>query len=252
MRSLHARQVRAGEPAGAQAVLADQPLDHARRRRLAVGARDVDDPVRLLRVAQQLHDGERPVERRVDLVLGRARQDPAVDLVGGRAWPPSRPACAGASDRSVLVRAHASYPPASTASTVACSAGPVSISTDSASVSRAIDVAVLLDRGHVLRRDVEREQDPVPHLQAGGLAGVLDDADDVAGVALGAQLVVERRGRARRTRRPAGPRRRPRALAARRPSSARTRSARARTSPSSVVTTTVSAVRRARPRHVRP
>ena len=81
---VHARQVRAGEPTGAQAVLADQPLDHARRRRLAVGARDVHHPVGLLRVAQQLHDGERPVERRVDLVLGGARQDPAVHLVGGR------------------------------------------------------------------------------------------------------------------------------------------------------------------------
>ncbi len=56
-------------------VLADQPLHHARRRRLAVGAGQVHDAVGQLRVAQQPARLAHAVQRRVDPVLGVAVED---------------------------------------------------------------------------------------------------------------------------------------------------------------------------------
>ena len=70
-----AGQVRAGEAAGAQPVLAQQRLDHAGGRRLAVRAGDVHRAERALRVAQQVEHRAHAVERRVDVVLGRPRED---------------------------------------------------------------------------------------------------------------------------------------------------------------------------------
>jgi hypothetical protein len=72
-------QVRAGEPAGAQPVLAQQPLHDPRGRRLAVGAGDMDRRVGRLRVAEQVDDRGDPVQARHQVVLGRAGQDLPVD-----------------------------------------------------------------------------------------------------------------------------------------------------------------------------
>ena len=49
--------MRAGEAAGAEPELAQQRVDHPRRRRLAVGAGEVDDGHGALRRAQQVHQG---------------------------------------------------------------------------------------------------------------------------------------------------------------------------------------------------
>ena len=73
-------QVRGGEPPGGQAHLAQQPLDHPRGRRLAVGAGDVDDREGALGVAQQLHHRGDPVQRRLEVVLGGAGEDRLLHL----------------------------------------------------------------------------------------------------------------------------------------------------------------------------
>ena len=94
----HRLQVRAGEPAGAQPELAQQGLDHAGGRGLAVGARHLDDGRGLLRVAEQVEQGPDPVQGRVDVVLGSPRQDLLLD--GGH----PRGQCGGL--LTVLGRAH--------------------------------------------------------------------------------------------------------------------------------------------------
>ena len=71
----HRDQVRRGEPPGAQPALAQQRLDHPGRRRLAVGAGDVHDRERAVRVAEQADQRRDPVEGRVDLVLRPPRPD---------------------------------------------------------------------------------------------------------------------------------------------------------------------------------
>ena len=72
--------MRRGEPPGGQAHLAQQPLDHPRGRRLAVGAGDVDDREGALGVAQQLHHRGDAVQRRLEVVLGGAGEDRLLDL----------------------------------------------------------------------------------------------------------------------------------------------------------------------------
>ena len=60
----HVGEVRADESPGPQAVLADQPFDHARGRGLAVRAGHVDDAVGVLRVAEQAAGRRDPVQGR--------------------------------------------------------------------------------------------------------------------------------------------------------------------------------------------
>ena len=60
--------------------LAQDRVHHAARRRLAVRAGEVDRRVGPLRVARELHDGTDAVERRADVVLGRAGEDLLLDL----------------------------------------------------------------------------------------------------------------------------------------------------------------------------
>ena len=76
----HRLQVRAGEPADAQADGRDQRLDHPRRGGLAVGAGEVDRGVAALGVAQQLHERLDAVQRRVQLGLGPPAQQRVLDL----------------------------------------------------------------------------------------------------------------------------------------------------------------------------
>ena len=76
----HLEEVGTGEAAGAQAVLAEQPLGHPGRRGLAVRPREVHRPERRLRVAQQPADLGDAVERRDEVVLGGARQHLPLDL----------------------------------------------------------------------------------------------------------------------------------------------------------------------------
>ena len=78
-------EVRAGEAAGPQAVLAQEPLHQPRRGRLAVRARQVDGPEGLLRVSEQTADLADPVQRRDEVVLGGAVEDRLLDL--GQAGP---------------------------------------------------------------------------------------------------------------------------------------------------------------------
>jgi hypothetical protein len=75
--------MRAGETPGAQAALAHQRVDHPGHRRLAVGAGDVDDRERAVRVTQQAGQHRDPVQRRADLML----RTPGVDLELGLAQP---------------------------------------------------------------------------------------------------------------------------------------------------------------------
>ena len=65
-------QVRAGVAPGARADPGEQRVDHAGDRALAVGAGDVDDRVRALRVAEHLDERADAVERRRDAGLGPA------------------------------------------------------------------------------------------------------------------------------------------------------------------------------------
>ena len=64
----------------------DRPISRSIRsiiravRRLAVGAGDVDDREGMLRVAQQLHHGGDAIQRGLEVVLRRARQDRLLDL----------------------------------------------------------------------------------------------------------------------------------------------------------------------------
>ena len=76
----HGGQVRAGEQPGAQAAGAQQRVDHARGRRLAVRPGDVDDRVGPLRVAEQAREVGDPVQGRIDGVLGPAFRDLPLDL----------------------------------------------------------------------------------------------------------------------------------------------------------------------------
>ena len=123
--------------------------------------------------------------------------------------------------------AHASYPPPSTAATLTPQLRRRVGDLDATTRERLArdEVAVRLDGREVLGGHVEREHDPVADLQPGGLARVLDGADDVARVALGAQRVVEREVEHDERRRPgstaaatARPRRRRRRSSARTPS----------------------------------
>ena len=75
-------QVRAREQAGAQAVRAQQALDDAARRRLAVRAGDVDDAVGALRVVEQLEHAARALDARLHPALALALQQRRVDGVG--------------------------------------------------------------------------------------------------------------------------------------------------------------------------
>ena len=79
----HPLDVGAGEAAGAQVQRAQQRVDHARGRRLAVGAGQVDDGVAALRVAEQLGERADPVERRLEPGLGPAGQQGVLDLGKG-------------------------------------------------------------------------------------------------------------------------------------------------------------------------
>jgi hypothetical protein len=62
-------QVRAGEPAHPQSDPGQQRVDHARGRGFAVGAGHLQDRVAVLGVAQHVHQGLDPIERRRDLGL---------------------------------------------------------------------------------------------------------------------------------------------------------------------------------------
>ena len=77
----HVEQVRAREAARLHAESREERVDHARRGRLAVGARDVDRRVGVLRVAQDVQGELDAVERGIDVVLGCARDDGLVDLL---------------------------------------------------------------------------------------------------------------------------------------------------------------------------
>ena len=77
----HVEQVRAREAARLHTKSTQQRVDHARRGGLTVRARDVDRRVGVLRVAQDIESELDAVERGVDVVLGRARDDGLVDLL---------------------------------------------------------------------------------------------------------------------------------------------------------------------------
>ena len=77
----HVEQVRAREAARLHAESREERVDHARRGRLAVGARNVDRRVGVLRVAQDVQGELHTVERGIDVVLGCARDDGLVDLL---------------------------------------------------------------------------------------------------------------------------------------------------------------------------
>ena len=73
-------QVRAGEPAGAQATAAQQRVGHACRGRLAVGTRDVDDWAGALRVAKQADQLGHPVQGEIYRMFGSPGEQLALDL----------------------------------------------------------------------------------------------------------------------------------------------------------------------------
>ena len=75
-------QVRAGEQAGAQAVGADQALDHAARGGLAVRAGDVDDPIGALRIVEQLEHAPGALDSRLHPLFALALEQGVVDGVG--------------------------------------------------------------------------------------------------------------------------------------------------------------------------
>ena len=75
-------EVRAREEAGPQAVRANQRLDHARRRGLAVGAGHVYDAICALRVVEVGEHLRRAVEARLDPRLPRPRDQLLIDCVG--------------------------------------------------------------------------------------------------------------------------------------------------------------------------
>ncbi len=72
-------QVRAGEPAHAQAEAAEQLVDHARRRRLAVGAGHLDDRHRAVRRPEQVDQGGDAGQRRLEPALRPAGQQLPLD-----------------------------------------------------------------------------------------------------------------------------------------------------------------------------
>src|SRR3954452_12158128 len=72
--------MRRGEAPGRQSGLAQDGVDHAARRRLAVRAGEVDRGVVALGVAGELHDRTDAVERRADVALRGAREDLLLDL----------------------------------------------------------------------------------------------------------------------------------------------------------------------------
>ena len=76
----HFEQVRTGEASGAQAVLAEQPLGHPRRRGLAVRPRHVDGAERVLRVPEQPADLGDAVEGRHEVVLRRPAEEGFLDI----------------------------------------------------------------------------------------------------------------------------------------------------------------------------
>ena len=76
-------EVRAREQAGAQAGGAQQALDHATGRGLAVGARDVDDRRGAVRVAEQLDRAAGRRQSRAGRALADAGEERGVDGVGG-------------------------------------------------------------------------------------------------------------------------------------------------------------------------
>jgi hypothetical protein len=90
----HPLDVRAGEAPGAQVQGAQQGVDHPGRRGLAVGPGELDDRVAGLRVAEQLGERADPVQGRIELGLGPARQERVLRLreglggtgLGGRCW----------------------------------------------------------------------------------------------------------------------------------------------------------------------
>jgi hypothetical protein len=77
-------QVRAGEAAGPQPAAAQQRVGHPGGRGLAVGARDVDDGTRPLRIAEQPDEFGHPVQGEVHGMLGPARDDFPLDLAHPR------------------------------------------------------------------------------------------------------------------------------------------------------------------------
>ena len=76
----HRLQVRAGEASGAQVEGTQQGVDHARGRRLAVGAGEVDDRVGPLGVAEQAAERADAVEGRVEAGLGPPAEQGLLDL----------------------------------------------------------------------------------------------------------------------------------------------------------------------------
>ncbi|MDQ1122039.1 hypothetical protein QE412_000612 [Microbacterium trichothecenolyticum] len=87
-------EVRAREQAGSKPHRAQQALDHAARRGLAVRAGHVDDAVRALRVGEELEHAARALDARLHPLLALALQQRAVDGVGpgavAHAVPPMR------------------------------------------------------------------------------------------------------------------------------------------------------------------
>ena len=84
----HRLQVWTGEPAGAQIECPQQGVDHPARRRLAVGAGQVDHRVGVLRVAEQPAERSDAVEGRFEASLGPPAEQSALDLgVRGRSCP---------------------------------------------------------------------------------------------------------------------------------------------------------------------
>ena len=80
----HVEQVRAREASRLHAEGGQQRVDHARRGRLAVRARDVDRRVGVLRVAQDVQGELHTVKGRVNVVLRGTRDDGLVDLLHAR------------------------------------------------------------------------------------------------------------------------------------------------------------------------
>jgi hypothetical protein len=70
----HRLQVRAGEAPDPEAETAQQLVDHPRRRRLAVGARDLDDRHRAVRRTQQVHQRRDAAQRGLQPALRPAGQ----------------------------------------------------------------------------------------------------------------------------------------------------------------------------------
>ena len=230
MRSLTRIEVRARQQPGAQAVRAQERLDHAARRGLAVRAGDVDD-----RAPTRCGSPSSSTARRVGSSRGCGAASPTrssssrVGRVGRRAGtrPRVRRASLVIRRRSVVGSSHASNSPSRSSSKPQASPHRRSPSSRPSARARRIDrhrvrhrrlrpLAIERrarvsprsprPRDRASPREPDRERDAVAHLESGVLAGLLHGAHDVAREPLGLELRRDARCRARTKPPPGGTR----------------------------------------------